>query len=267
MSNYGPPGGPNPGQPPQWPAGQPDEPRYGQPSDPWGGPDAQVSTPPVATGSPAGDPGYHDYREPTQPVGGTQRFDQQPYPPPPQFGPQGQPQPVWTQAAPVPPARKSKGPLIALVAVLAVLVLGGGGVAAWTLLGGDEKKPDVVGTGATTQPEGGSGADPTGAPTSPSAEPEPAPSSAAPGSDNPLDQVQNGQCVKNEGTNEKPTLVIVECGEGTYTVLSRINGKTNGSADAKAKCGREVGVGKYSDWYYFDSELDELDFVLCLQKR
>ncbi|MEV0392804.1 LppU/SCO3897 family protein [Polymorphospora rubra] len=265
MSNYGPPGGPNPGQPPQWPGGQPDERRYEQPTDPWGGQDHQVSTPPAATGSPVDAAGQHDYHDPAKQAGGTQRFDQ-PYPPPPQFDPQGQPQPVWTQAAPVPPARKSKGPLIALIAVLAVLVLGGGGVAAWTFLGGDNQKSDAAGSNTSAEPDGGSGAEPVSASPSPSTEPEPEPTTAAPGPGEPVD-VRKGQCVRIEGTEEEPKLVVAGCGAGAYTVLSRIDGKTNGAEDAKAKCGREVGVGKYSSWYYFDSELDDLDFVLCLQKR
>lgn len=50
----------------------------------------------------------------------------------------------------------------------------------------------------------------------------------------------------------------------TYEVLRRIDGATSGKKDAEAKCGKVAG---YTDWYFFDSELDTLDFVLCLKRR
>ena len=38
---------------------------------------------------------------------------------------------------------------------------------------------------------------------------------------------------------------------------------TTGEADAETKCSK---VSKYTKWYFYDSELDSLDFVLCLKE-
>jgi hypothetical protein len=38
---------------------------------------------------------------------------------------------------------------------------------------------------------------------------------------------------------------------------------TSGEPDAVAKCAKVAG---YTDWYFFNSELDALDFVLCLAR-
>ena len=73
-----------------------------------------------------------------------------------------------------------------------------------------------------------------------------------------------GQCVRDAGTAGHPKLVISECGEKTYQVLRRIDGATSGKKDAEAKCAKVDG---YTNWYFFDSELDSLDFVLCLKRR
>ncbi|GAB3950012.1 hypothetical protein GCM10027614_49730 [Micromonospora vulcania] len=47
-------------------------------------------------------------------------------------------------------------------------------------------------------------------------------------------------------------------------MLSRVDGPTSGERDAEAKCAK---VENYTNWYFFDSELDTLDFVLCLKQR
>ena len=76
--------------------------------------------------------------------------------------------------------------------------------------------------------------------------------------------VAKGQCVRNEGTADKPEMKIVACASGTFEVLKRVDGRTTGEADAEAKCGK---VANYTKWYFYDSELDSLDFVLCLRER
>jgi hypothetical protein len=76
--------------------------------------------------------------------------------------------------------------------------------------------------------------------------------------------VKKGQCVRNEGTADAPVMTIVPCVSGTYEVLKRIDGRTTGEADAEAKCSK---VPNYTKWYFYDSELDSLDFVLCLKER
>jgi hypothetical protein len=43
-----------------------------------------------------------------------------------------------------------------------------------------------------------------------------------------------------------------------------LDGVTSGEPDAVAKCAKVAG---YTDWYFFNSELDTLDFVLCLKAR
>ena len=47
-------------------------------------------------------------------------------------------------------------------------------------------------------------------------------------------------------------------------VLKRVDGATSGEKDAESKC---AVVRGYTNWYFYDSELDGLDFVLCLRAR
>jgi hypothetical protein len=245
MSNYGPPGGPYPGQPQDpWPGRQPNE-TYGQPSDPWGGQGPwgadPSSAPPVGPGSPgADDPGYGGYRDPGYSGYGPNPHYGHPYQP-------ADPDPAW--APPPTPPRKSRGPVIALVVALAVLVLGGGATAIY-LLGREDGTPA---TQPTSRPSDESS--PTGGP--PANTPGPEASTDA-------RFVKAGQCVKNEGATAKPKLVITGCGARTYEVLARFDGVTSGQDDAKTKCAK---VPSYTDWYFFNSELDTLDFVLCLKQR
>ena len=73
-----------------------------------------------------------------------------------------------------------------------------------------------------------------------------------------------GQCVRNDGDNDTPKLTITPCGPQTYEVLERFDGPTTGKDDARSKCSAVPG---YTDWYFFDSPLDALDYVLCLKSR
>ena len=94
---------------------------------------------------------------------------------------------------------------------------------------------------------------------------EPAPTAPAPASSADPRFVKVGQCVRNEGpAGGKPKLLITDCAPKTYEVLRRFDGATSGERDAEAKCGKVEG---YTNWYFFDSELDTLDFVLCLKQR
>jgi hypothetical protein len=147
--------------------------------------------------------------------------------------------------------------MIALLVALAVLV-SAGGATAFYLLGRNDK------TNTTTQPSGGptSGA-PSGAPSG-DASAEARPSTPAPESSTDARFVKVGQCVKNEGGGGKPKLAITECAAKTYQVLERFDGATSGEQDAVTKCSK---VEDYTDWYFFNSELDALDFVLCLKLR
>ncbi|MFI1196894.1 hypothetical protein ACH4T9_27055 [Micromonospora sp. NPDC020750] len=178
-----------------------------------------------------------------------------PYAPGPYPGP-GPSQPAYTGAPAPPPDRRSgRGPLIAVLATLLVLLLGGGSLV-WYLLDRDEA------------PEGAGQARPTADPTpeeQPASPTAPAPTAPAPESSADPRFVKAGQCVRNTGpAGGKPKLLIAPCAPKTYEVLRRFDGRTSGEKDAEAKCAKVTG---YTNWYFFDSQLDTLDFVLCLKAR
>ncbi|MEU2610745.1 flagellar basal body protein FliL [Micromonospora sp. NPDC007271] len=279
MANFGPPGG---GSPEPWGGRRPED-EYSPPADPrydpgyaaqpgrWGEPPyespyepparryepptqryepssswdgGQPTGPATYQGYPAAEPGYGGqppYGEPTS-YGG-----QPPYPEP---APYGEP---TSYAEPAPPKR-GKGPLVTVLAVLLVLALGGAG-AFWYL--GRDRSTAASGTGAPASPA----TDPTGQASEPA---DPVTTAPAPASSTDPRFVKAGQCLRNEGGAEKPKLVITECGAKTYQVLRRIDGETSGRKDAEAKCAKVDG---YTDWYFFDSQLDTLDFVLCLKRH
>lgn len=73
-----------------------------------------------------------------------------------------------------------------------------------------------------------------------------------------------GQCVQNIGTPSRPDMRKAPCTTGTYRVLKVIKGKTGGAKDAESKCSKVTG---YTNWFYYDSDLDDLDLVLCLRRQ
>lgn len=148
---------------------------------------------------------------------------------------------MWSAPPPAPPRRNTL--VVALVAVLAVLTIIGLGAAAWWLSERDDR---------TAQPA------PSAAPSTP-ASPGPAPQ----GSEDARFYVEEGDCVINQGTDDVPDVRTTACTSGTYQVLKRIKGKTTGEKDAENKCSRVRG---YTKWYFYDSPLDDLDFVLCLKE-
>ncbi|MEV4117360.1 hypothetical protein [Micromonospora sp. NPDC049645] len=149
------------------------------------------------------------------------------------------------------PGRRGRGPLIAILAVV-LLVVAVAGVF-WLRRGPDDPAPVAAPSNSAAAAD-------------PSADAvQPAPSAAAPESSADPRFAKVGQCVRNEGAaGGKPKLVISGCAAKSYEVLSRIDGPTSGERDAEAKCGKVEG---YTNWYFFDSELDTLDFVLCLKQR
>ncbi|MBQ1023052.1 hypothetical protein [Micromonospora sp. C95] len=152
----------------------------------------------------------------------------------------------------MPPPPRRRGRLLVVLAAVLVLMLGG--ATAFYLLGRDGDTPT-----------------PVAAPTE-----EVASAPDAPDDETPLDDpaaaasadprfVQAGQCVRNDaGAAGKPRLLLSECAPRSYEVLRRIDGKTSGERDAEEKC---AAVDGYTNWYFYDSELDSLDFVLCLKQR
>jgi hypothetical protein len=221
--------GPYPGPPSHpWSGGSSDEP-YTAPADPWGD-------------------------QPTPAGGGAAWGDHPTSIPPSVESSVGYPQaygaealnaapPAWGTPQPPPPRRRNT-PIVALVAVLGLLILGGLGTTAWLLVNRDHPDANGVLPAATK-------------PTSPGNVVGPQPSADA-------RFVKKGECVSNEGTTQNPSMAIVPCASGTYQVLKRVDGKTTGEADAESKCSK---VSNYTKWYFYDSELDSLDFVLCLREH
>jgi hypothetical protein len=206
---------------------------------------------------PAGGPG-EPYREPTDPWGdqgdadhhsgvnldsdpGHGGYPAAAYPP----APAGSP-PVWTDPVRS-PGRGTGVPIVALVVVLGLLICGGLGTTAWLLSRG------------TPEDTAKDKAAPAPTPSTAGSDVEPAPRSS-----NDARFVVKGQCVRNDGTATKPQMTIAECTEGTYRVLARVNEPTTGEADAERKCAK---YPEYTKWFFYDSELDDLDYVLCLRER
>lgn len=255
MSQFGPPHGPNPGQPPQqWPAGPSDE-GLDRPTDPWneheGWGGAPSSTPPgggAPTGPvpPAGSaPGPTGYPQ-------TQQFQ-------PGVASVGSPEPLWSPPAPhAVPKKKNNTALIVIVAALAVLVVGGGASAVY-LLSQDGRKATA---GDDASPSAGPSSSPAGDPTDQPDE-SAAPTGPSAGPVSQADTAEKGDCLKNEGTNTAPALVPTECGPGAFQVLTRVDGPTTGDADARKKCASVPGV---TNWYFRNSPQDSQDFVLCLKQ-
>jgi hypothetical protein len=220
--------GPYPGPPSQpWSRGGSDEP-YTEPADPWG------DQPTPAGGSAWGS--SHPTSMPSTSMPSTSMQ------PPPESS-LGYPEPSsWGQPPPPPPRRRNT-PIVALVVVLGLLILGGLGTTAWLLA-----HRDNTANGSVL---------PTTRPTTAANVAEPQPSEDA-------RFVKRGECVRNEGSVTAPAMTIVPCASGTYEVLKRVDGKTSGEADAEAKCSK---VPNYTKWYFYDTDLDSLDFVLCLRER
>jgi hypothetical protein len=214
--------------------GRPED-RYGQPSDPWGQPerwDTGYDNPEYHG------PEYHgtEYHNPeyqgTEYRTGYGGFGQDP--------------------EPAPPARSSTKLVATIVAVLAVLLVGGA-VTAFVVTRGDSDKP----TAQATPTAGSAGAAAAGA------EPGTPPGHSgtpAPGSSAEARFAVPGQCLVNDGTEAQPTMRVVACGPNTYQVLARFDG----TIDYAGKCSTVKG---YKYHYFFDAELNSLDFLLCLKKR
>lgn len=153
------------------------------------------------------------------------------------------------------PTRRS-GPLVAVLGIVAFLVLGTGAGVLWFRTGGDEAP-----TALRSDPNVAASVSPAG----PATSTNPTSNVAAPDSSANPRFVEVGQCVRNDGPADgEPKMLITECGPQTYEVLLRVDGPTTGEEDAAAKC---AAVGGYTNWFFFDSDLDTLDFVLCLKQR
>ena len=148
----------------------------------------------------------------------------------------------WSDPVPPPPPKRNT-PIIALVVTLGVLICIGLGATVWLLKARNDRTPAAQQSSAATDDN-----------------PGPAPQ----GSEDARFNVKEGDCVVNEGTDDEPKMLATPCAAGTFQVLKRVKGKTTGEKDAESKCARVPG---YTKWYFYDSPLDDLDFVLCLKER
>jgi hypothetical protein len=240
MSQNGPHGGQS------WPASGdgPDRP-YSEPADPWG-----EYAPPTPT------PAWSDNPQSVPPSTGMSPGWTAATEPAPGWTPAAEHAPGWTPAAepavppappPLPPRRNA--PIVALVLALGILIAVGIGVAGWLL-------SDKNRTKAADQT-------PSQAVTSTVAASQAAQHGTGDGF-----AVAAGECVgvtQAATKKEQPTLHKAVCASGTFKVLKRIDGKTTGSADAIRKC-NEQAKG-YDNYFFYDSALDSLDYVLCLGKN
>lgn len=215
--------------------GPPGGPHPDQPREPWQGRQPQD---PYGPPDPYGQGGYDrgGYDEPSYDQGGYDPTGYGVVPGYPQ--PAGAP-PEWGE--PVPQPKKSRTGLIVTTAVVLALLVCGGALSGFYFLGRDKGVPEAQPTAAPSQPVGDG--------QSPQVEPSTDARFAT-----------KGQCLVNDGTDADPKMRIVKCGSGAYEVLARFDG----TVDFKGKCSSVPG---YRFHYYFDSELDTLDFVLCLRKR
>ncbi len=231
MSMYGPPGGPYPGQPQDpWEGGGPNDP-YGQQGashDHWGGA--------PASGGP------YDQQPPPQ------HYEQ--YPPPSYAAPESYPQPSYQPPAGgegwgPPPRRSNTALIVTVVVALAVLVCGGGVTGLYLL-----NKSNSAKTPAANRSKPAQSAAPTQEATTPPA--------AGTGGTAPI-TAQVGDCLVNDGTDERPKMRQVQCAANSFEVVKRIPKSTN-----SALC---ENVSGYTHNYIYDTSPDDNDFVLCLKQR
>jgi hypothetical protein len=221
MSSYGPPGAPYSGQAPdQW-QGAPSP--YGQPQDPFSGPPY------------AGDQWDAGQQTPPQWAGGQppQQYPAQQYLP---QQPVGYAQPGYDQRIQPnyggdtdwePPRKRSSGLITTLVILFVVLLLGGAGLV-YVLL----------------QDNNSGGGNPSVCTTAPGADPH---------------CFTVGQCLRNVGTQDAPSLQIATCDAGAFKVVQRFDGTHDSH-----KCD---GVKDSDQPFFYDQfNSDDRDVVLCLHK-
>jgi hypothetical protein len=150
--------------------------------------------------------------------------------------------PAWGHPVPAPAKRNT--PMLVLVFTLGVLILVGLCATVWLL---NERNNNS--TAATSPTQSATVANPGPAPI---------------GSEDARFYAKKGDCVVNEGTDGEPNMRTTACTSGTYLVLERFTGKTTGEKDAEGKCAKVTG---YTKWYFYDSPLDDFDFVLCLKEH
>jgi hypothetical protein len=212
----------------------------GPPSHPWsGGHDEPYTEPADPWGdqnTPAAEPGWGGHPTSMPPAPESSLGYPQPYP---------DASAAWGVESLPPPRTRRNAPIVALVVVLGLLIVGGLATTAVLLNRNNTTARGNPSLPASTRPTTAANV----------ADPQPSADARF---------VKKGQCVRNEGSADTPQMTIVPCASGTYEVLKRVDGRTTGEADAESKCSK---VPDYTKWYFYDSELDSLDFVLCLKER
>jgi hypothetical protein len=203
-----------------------------------------IPGPPWPGGSSDGEP----YREPSDPWGENAMADPS-WPATPPSIPH-QPASSFHSAPfpdPVPPAKweapRRNTSIVALVVVLGLLIVAGLGTIGWLV-------KERVDARTTAQPK-----------------PTASASTVAPATVQGSEDARfatAGQCVQNLGTADQPDMRKSVCATGTYRVLKVVKGRTSGPKDAESKCSKVTG---YTNWFYYNSDLDDLDLVLCLRKQ
>ena len=153
---------------------------------------------------------------------------------------------------PPPPKTRPVTGLVALLGVLALLVFGGVGIGFY-LLNDDDPKNEA---GSTHHQHLRRSRAPAAAGRRAARRPAPAAPRPTPASPT------KGKCLVNKGNAKKPVMEITTCAPR----------HVRGARPLRRHEGlrRQVRRGKvpgYEFYYFFDSDLDTLDFVLCLKKR
>jgi hypothetical protein len=197
---------------------------------------------------PGGNSDDEPYREPADPWGEHAVAD--PSWPSPSSSIPHQPAPGFHTPPPSDPvspvtwgAPRRNTPIVAIVVVLGLLIVAGLGAIGWLV-------KDKLDAKSASHPQ-------------PSASASSRPPATVQGSEDARFATV-GQCVQNLSTPDQPEMRKSVCATGTYRVLKVVKGKTSGEKDAQAKCSDVTG---YTNWFYYKSDLDELDVVLCLKKQ
>ncbi|GAA2511774.1 LppU/SCO3897 family protein [Pilimelia columellifera] len=154
------------------------------------------------------------------------------------------PHPTPPTGGAAPPRRSAAG--LVLLACLVAALAGLGGVVGLYLLG--DRSPGTA-----------PGANPTIAaryPTEATVEPTASATSSV-----DARAAGKGDCLVNDGTEKRPVMRVAKCGKGAFQVLARFDG----TKDFRGKCNGKVNG--YQFYYFFDTEPDSDDFVLCLRRR
>jgi hypothetical protein len=158
--------------------------------------------------------------------------------------------------APERPSRRGRGPLIAAVVIVSLLVVGG--VGSYLLY--QDRQHDVANGPRSGVPVSTAPRVTQPASASPNAAPGAGAGTGSPAApDGDAFTAKVGECLVNRGDEGHPEMKKVACGPNTYQVLKRIDG----TAD-KARCN---GTPNLTDWYFYDHPDNSRDFVLCLHKR